>query len=201
MGFWSTEGAEPKRKYRWTIRFTALGGLSYALKKADKPKGKVNPTTHKYLNHNFNYPGRFEWEDINLTFASVAQPDATYLINKVLINAGYHVPKSDGAASATTVGQIVGSNQALSTIGKRKFGTALGTSFELIQLNPEGKEIEVWKVVNPFFTSVNFGDLDYSSEDIVDIQVGVKYDWAQLTTPAAGIQTDDDTTAGTPSYP
>lgn len=175
MSFWSTATAEPKRKFRWKIVFSGTGGisnLSYALKKADKPKGKVNPTTHKYLNHNFNYPGRFEWEDINLTFASVSQPDATFLINQVLINAGYGVPK--------TAGNTTTNKRDLATISKRKFNGALGSFFNIQQLNPDGEVIENWKVWNPFFTSVNYGDLDYSSEDIVDIQVGVKYDYAQL---------------------
>ena len=175
MSFWSTATAEPKRKFRWKIVFSGTGGisnLSYALKKADKPKGKVNPTTHKYLNHNFNYPGRFEWEDINLTFASVSQPDATYLINQVLINAGYGVPK--------TAGNTTTNKRDLATLSKRKFNGALGSFFNIQQLNPDGEVTEDWKVWNPFFTSVNYGDLDYSSEDIVDITVGVKYDYAQL---------------------
>jgi hypothetical protein len=174
MAFWSTETTEPRRKYRWQVIFSPpgangqLSGLIFALKKTDKPKGKVNSTTHKYLNHNFNYPGRWEWEDINMTIASVTKPDATRLINEVLINSGYGVP-FDASSGAQ-----------ISTLGKRKFNGALGAFFEIRQLNPDGAVIENWKVVNPFFTSVNYGDLDYSSEDIVDITVGVKYDYAQL---------------------
>lgn len=176
MAFWSTADSEPKRKFRWQVVFAGNTGgitsLTYALKKVDKPKGKVNSTTHKYLNHNFNYPGRWEWEDINMTIASVTRDDATYLINQVLINAGYGVPVDTGTT---------GRNQ-LSTIGKLKFNGALGSFLNIQQLNPDGAIIEDWRVVNPFFTTVNYGDLDYSSEDIVDITVGVKYDYAKLLT-------------------
>lgn len=177
MAFWSTADSEPKRKFRWQVAFAAnsggISGLTYALKKVDKPKGKVNSTTHKYLNHNFNYPGRWEWEDINMTIASVTRDDATYLINQVLINAGYGVPSSIGSSAEL---------KQRSTIGKLKFNGALGAYLNIQQLNPDGVIIEDWRVVNPFFTSVNYGDLDYSSEDIVDITVGVKYDYAKLLT-------------------
>ncbi len=199
MSFWSTSTAEPKRKYRWQVIFSppgsanaTLSGLIYALKKTDKPKGKVNSTTHKYLNHNFNYPGRWEWEDINMTIASVSQPNATKLINDVLINAGYGVPTNEG--------KLPTDRNQLATLGKRKFNTALGNFFLIQQLNPDGAVIENWKVVNPFFTTVNYGDLDYSSEDIVDITVGVKYDYAQLLAAPTSVG-EDPNGAVNPGFP
>lgn len=175
MAFWSVAGPEPKRQYRWIIRFAGqipdsnLSNLTYALKKCKKPAAKIKETTHAYLNHKFHYPGRLEWDAISMTFASITKPDATELVNKVLINAGYGVPQSQLAP-----------NQ-LATIGKRKFAGAVGNSFDIIQLDADGNQTEKWTIYNPFFTSVSFGDLDYNAEEILEINCDVRYDWAQLS--------------------
>lgn len=173
MAFWSDPtAADPKRQYRWTITFGAntsgIGSMTYALKKVDKPKAKIGSVQHKYLNHFFNYPGRLEWEDINMTFASITAPDATNLINNVLTKAGYFLPQNNVAPAG------------LATISKRKFNSALGTSFYISQLDANGNEIEQWEIGNPFFTSVQFGALDYANEEIVEITTIVKYDYAKL---------------------
>lgn len=193
MAFWSVQGPEPKRTYRWVVTFASTNlqsGISYALKKVDKPKAKVNSVQHKYLNHFFNYPGRLEWEDVNMTFAAITQPDATYLLNDVLIKAGYGVPQDNGTS---------GPNQ-LATIGKLKFNGALGNKLYIKQINPEGSVIEEWELNNPFFVSVQFGSLDYASEEIVEIATTVKYDWAKLNSPTsqAGASINEATVGSSP---
>ena len=190
MAFWSNAGPEPKRQYRWYIDFGAsnagqgdvntIDGLRYALKKADKPKAKINSIQHKYLNHFFNYPGRLEWEDISLTFASVAKPDATFILNNVLIGSGYQTP--DAATGATLPVQ---------TISKTNATRMLGNSVDIVQINASGAELERWSLYNPFFVNVQFGTLDYSSEEIVEIQCTMKYDWAKLIAPVSANIADD----------
>lgn len=174
MSFWSVAGPEPKRNYRWVVRFgpPGIGSISYALKKVDKPKASIKEASHAYLNHKFYYPGRLEWEPINMTFASVAQPDATAIIDKITKDAGYGVPFNDGLTA-----------DQLSTIGKNKFHGALGPSIDIYQVDAEGKANEIWKLFNPFFTSISYGSLDYSNEDIVEITCTVRYDWAKLDAP------------------
>ena len=39
-----------------------------------------------------------------------------------------------------------------------------------------------WKLLNSFFTDVNFGSHDYGSEDMVEVSVTVQYDWAEYIT-------------------
>jgi hypothetical protein len=177
MAFWSAVGTEPKRAHRWVVTFPAAGvnlqQISYALKKVDKPKAKVGEITHKYLNHSFYYPGRLEWEAVNMTFASVTQVDANQLVNDVLLAAGYGVPQNAGITP-----------EQRATIGKNKFAGALGRKIYIQQVDADGEKIEEWELNNPFFTSVQFGALDYSSEEIVEISCTVRYDWAKLNTPA-----------------
>jgi len=171
MAFWSQERLEPKRQHRWIVRFGSgvLDGLRYAIKKVDKPKAEISSIEHKWLNHTFNYPGRLTWKEINMTFASVAEPDATNLLDVLLERSGYRRPQ----------GVDVDSVDALTTIGKAKMNAAIG-SMDIIQLNPDGVEIEAWTLYKPLFTNVEFGALEYANEEIVEISCTVKYDWAQL---------------------
>jgi hypothetical protein len=183
MGFWNT-GAEPLRQFRWYMVFggnTAGGPVStsnnssidsvrYALKKVDKPKAKVAEITHKYLNHFYYYPGRLEWESINMTIAATLKPSVDDVLYNVLLGAGYQYPASYSEDR---------------TISKPKFNKALGDTISIIQISSDGKPIEEWLLKKPFFTSVQFGALDYASEEIVDIQCTIRYDSAQLKQSSA----------------
>jgi len=170
MAFWSQVGSEPIRQHRWYVDFGSgknLQDMVFALKKVSRPKAKIGSVQHKYLNHFFNYPGRLEWEDISMSFAAVTQPNASKKLMALLKQAGYGVPSAANGGVER------------STIGKEKFVSALG-EFEIFCIDPDGATNEKWKIHRPFFTSVQFGDLDYANEDIVEIQTTVKYDWAEL---------------------
>jgi hypothetical protein len=189
MAFWNSAEAEPLRQFRWYINFGSTAGLDsvrYALKKADKPKAKVGEITHKYLNHSFYYPGRLEWEAINLTFASITSPSMAAALKNILTNSNYLVPSDENMPAAQ-----------MKTLSKKKFATTIG-ELTLVQINAEGQDIETWKIRNPFFTSVQWGALDYGSDEIVECTCTVRYDWAELAekTPVAGESTGA-TPAGT----
>lgn len=178
MAFWSNPTApEPKRNYRWYVTFDSGNGLlsniRYAVKKVDKPKAKIGEVTHKYLNHSFYYPGRLEWESVNMTMASVTDPDATSTLFQILRNAGYFVPSNVDP----------GSERA--SIGKNKFDASIGR-LNIFQVNADGVDIEQWTLIKPFFTSVQFGSLDYGNEDIVEISMTIRYDYAELNQSIGG---------------
>jgi hypothetical protein len=50
--------------------------------------------------------------------------------------------------------------------------------FIIEQMDGTGKTFRTWTLVNSFITSVNYGDLDYSSDELVSIEITVAYDYA-----------------------
>lgn len=171
MAFWNTAG-EPLRQFRWYMTFGAivgqrLDGVKYALKKVDKPKAKINEITHKYLNHFYYYPGRLEWESINMTIAATLNPSVDDILYKILQDSGYVYPSSQ---------------EERNTISKPKSNAAIGNTIYITQIDSNGNVIEQWNLKKPFFTSVQFGPLDYASEEIVEIQCTIRYDSAELLT-------------------
>lgn len=170
MSFWS-EATEPLRKNRWTMIFghesatNPLSGLTYALKKADRPSYKTTDITHKFGNYSFYYPGRVEWNTINITFASIRELDNAVL--SLFRLSGITTPYDQAPA--------------LKGVSKKSFGTAIGKTL-LQQLDAGGEVIESWELKNPFFTNVKFGDLSYDSDEIVDVECTMRFDTAIYTT-------------------
>lgn len=190
MGFWSSQTSEPLRQHRWYMTFSGdaqLDTIQFALKKVDKPKAKIGEITHKYLNHFFYYPGRLEWEPINVTFASVTDPSAASYLWTTLWQSGYGVPTDtqNGPQRAT--------------LGKQKFNARIGSTISIQQVGPDGTQMERWDIVKPFFTSVQFGSLDYSNEDIVEITATIRYDYAKLSIAISN--QDDSKQAVNPGFP
>ena len=88
MAFWSdATQQDPKRQYRWILRVASIP--AYVLKKADKPSFTVSETEHKYLNHTYYYPGRVQWQEINVTLADPINPDMAATITNIIKDGGY----------------------------------------------------------------------------------------------------------------
>ena len=56
----------------------------------------------------------------------------------------------------------------------------------IYQIDPDGYTVELWHLVNPIVKSISWGDLDYSSDDLVEYELQVAYDWAILDREAMG---------------
>ena len=162
MAFWSDVNTEPKRAYRWVLY---LGGIpQWMCKKVSKPSFTVSETEHVYLNHKFWYPGRVEWNTVSVTLADPVTPDAAVTMMSIIDGAGYKLPLN---ANSTT------------TISKKAAVDAL-LRVAIHQIDENGKPIERWDLVNAWVKDVKFGELDYTSDDMVDIELEIRYDYAEL---------------------
>ncbi len=171
MGFWNdTKKLEPKRKFRWYLEIASLGEEAFWMAKSvEKPSWTMTEHPHKFINHTFHYPGRVEWQPINITLVDVADPidmGASFL--KILRSGGYNFPTDLAAGSQT--------------VTKQKATNALGGMVNIRQIGGSNTDVlDCWTLVNPFVTDVKTGELDYESEDIVEVSVTIVYDFAYLS--------------------
>lgn len=168
--FWSQGSSQAKRKFRFLVSWNGMP--QFIAKSVTKPSFQVGTTTHAFLNHNFNFPGRVTWQDVTLTLVDPIQPDATYTFYRMLTAAGYVLPPA-------VVQEGVVTEQGRKTISKNSMTTVL-ENMRIETLDEKGNTIEHWTLNNCQFTTVNFDQLDYSSEELLNITVTVKYDWAEL---------------------
>jgi len=175
MAFWSDATVEPKRSFRWYFQLGGDGGNieTYAIKTVKKPSFAVSEVPHQYVAHTFYFPGRVTWNTVDVTFVDPVVPDQSAAITNMFVGAGYKVPKTQEKAELS--------------ISKQGFVDSVGSP-QITQINAEGKVLEEWTLNNAFFTTIDYGQLDYASEDLVIISVTLRYDYATLnnyTTPAS----------------
>ena len=177
MAFWSTNFGEntalkdPKRKFRFTVEIQGVnasqgGASAWYAKGVNKPSFTVNAAEHQYLNHKFYYPGNVEWEAVTLTLVDPVDPDMTATLSDILVQSGYSPPTD------TT---------SLSSVSKAKSAGALGTVI-ITQIDSEGVPLETWTLWNSFITSVKYGDLAYGEDDLIEMTLEIRYDWARVQT-------------------
>ena len=182
MPFWSTNFGEdttlkdPKRKFRFTVEFqgvaAAIGGaVMWYAKTVSKPSFQIASSEHKYLNHTFYYPGSVTWQDVQLTLVDPVDPDMTATLSDIIVQSGYS-PPSD--------------TNSLSTMSKAKAAGALGTVI-ITQIDSDGKPLETWTLWNSFITELKYGDLEYGGDDLTEMSVTLKYDWARVETDGESV--------------
>ena len=142
-----------------------MGGIpQWIVKKVSKPSFTISESEHVFLNHKFWYPGRVEWNTVSVTLADPVSPDAAKTMMNILDAAGYRYPET-----ATTV----------NTISKQNAVAALGR-VSIQQIHSDGSPLDEWVLHNPWIKDVKFGELDYTSDDMVDVELEIRYDFAKL---------------------
>ncbi len=189
-GFWNSAYTEPKRKYRWIL---SIDGIPYwTVKKVDKPSWTITTAEHAFINHKFYFPGRMEYNEVSFTIVDSANPDAAETLRQIISASGYRLPKDDKVStqSITKFGAV----NALGDIvlmqisgggvdGQQPVGSPDGSSI-VKDMHKQGHVLEGWRLHNAFITSVEFGDLDYTSDDLNEITVKVRYDYAEMNNEA-----------------
>jgi len=174
MAFWSESGVEPKRTFRWLLTLPRIGE-QWICKSVQRPSWETSMIPHKFINHEFKYPGRITWNPINIVLVDPVEPiDTTASMLAILRASGYNFPTGEAEARST-----ITKAQAVDAMGMVQIAT-LGTGADA-----EGSDgaaiVDSWTLVNPFATSVTLGDLNYDSEDMLEISFTLAYDYAYMT--------------------
>jgi hypothetical protein len=166
MGFWNDrEKFDTKRAYRWIAIINRIE--PYAIKSVSKPSFSISETSHRFLNHTYYYPGRVEWNTVDVVLVDPLSPDGTKTILHLIEQAGYD--------------PNIGVNTKLKTMSKSSAVNALA-NFKIKQLDASGASVEVWDLVHPWIKDVKFSDLSYDSDDLMNINLTIRFDWAEVWT-------------------
>tara|TARA_Y100000593_G_scaffold81920_1_gene153537 strand:- start:10125 stop:10712 length:588 start_codon:yes stop_codon:yes gene_type:complete len=168
MAFWNAKEAQPKRNYRFKVQLTgpgiADGGIIWYAKTFKPPSYEVSEATHDYLDNKYYWPGRVTWADVTMQLVDPVSPNAVYITNQLLVDAGYKIKDSSTAVQET--------------IGKNKASTAVGeVKVEIV--DADGVIIETWTLKNAFLKAASWSDLDYSNDELRTIDMTFRYDWAE----------------------
>tara|TARA_R110000744_G_scaffold179822_1_gene298809 strand:+ start:257 stop:772 length:516 start_codon:yes stop_codon:yes gene_type:complete len=166
--FWNSSTLEPKRSHRWLVYLNGSNIPTYVAKKVDKPSFTINETEHKYFGHSFFYPGHVTWETISLTLVDPIEPDTSKTLMDILKDSGYSDPTDHP-------------NGALRTVSKADSVRALGPQVRIEQFTDDLESpVESWTLHNPWIKDAKFGNLAYDSDDMVEIELTIRFDWATI---------------------
>jgi hypothetical protein len=172
MAFWNAQnGKDPKRNFRFKIM---IGGLAagqpmiWWAKKVSKPNFTVTESKHSFLNHTYYWPGRVEWQTVTMTLVDPVDIDSSgngtvKVLNQLFQEAGY-LP-------------LGSPNDDLKTQSRKKMNEKL-ISVVIEQLDAEGEPTETWTLHNPFIKKITYGELDYENDDLTQMEVEFRYDYA-----------------------
>jgi hypothetical protein len=168
--FWTEANIEPKRKFRFLLYFNGMP--QFVAKSVTKPAFQVATSNHNFLQHKFNFPGRVTWQPITVTIVDPIQPDSTASLYEILKSSGYQIPTDVRENNPAGFG----------TVNKKQMVDALGGRIQIDTIGPGGSQdiVESWILNNPIITNVSFDTLDYGSDDLLNLTVGIEYDWATL---------------------
>jgi len=181
MAFWGSDYQntgllDPKRKFRYILQINNFdvsteGGASvttseiWYAKTVTRPSFTIAATEHNYLSHTFYYPGSVKWDPITVTMADPQSPNVALMLSRIINDdAGYKVPINSNVKN---------------TMSKASAVTALG-GVVIRQIDADGNDIETWTLYNAFITNVKYGDLAYGDDELVEMSMELRYDWAKI---------------------
>jgi hypothetical protein len=150
-------------------------GVWWWARSVSKPSFQVSEQQYQVANHKFKYPTTVTWNDITMQIGDTGAKTAD--LYDGLIKSGYVSPDGNQVA------------EGISKEGMRE--NIFGGFFNIYQLNGAGGIVEQWSLKNPKVASINFGSLEYSSDELVVIELVITYDWAELEEVSQGDGLDE----------
>lgn len=151
---------EPKKQHQFILSIDGPGPgesiPSYLIKASAKPSFTNGEVALDYINVQRYVKGKTVWNTIALTLYDAIVPSGA---QAVMEWARQH-------------------HESLT--GRDGYSSHYKRNIRIQQLSPLGEVIEEWKLNGAFINESNFGSLDWSTEDVVTIEMTIRYDWAEL---------------------
>jgi len=175
MAFWKDNSTLPKRNFRFKVTMGRTSGgnadvgstvnTHWWAKTIKLPAFSSSPVELDYLDNKYYFPGRITWEDVTMTLVDPSDPDAVSILLDMLTKAGYQVKGNTTADGMATINKLDSANITIT----------------IDVLNEDGTAIESWSLNNAMIITADLGTMDYSSDDLREVSVTLKYDWATCT--------------------
>ena len=164
--FWTNQDAfSPLRRRNFRISVpTSENSIWWWAKSVTKPSYDIAVNEYQITNQKHKYPGLLTWNDVTIRIVDFGEK-AKELVALLGVN---------GFISPSTYAGQDGIEKA--------WNSALVPQYLLIEQYGEdlATPVEQWGLGNCFIKSINFGELDYSSDELIEIEIIVSYDWAEI---------------------
>ena len=148
------ERFQPKQQHRFVMYIDGIP--QWLIKAAGRPSININPVVIDYINIKRKIAGKADWQDITITLYDPIVPSA-----------------------AQAVMEWVRLHHE-SLTGRDGYVDFYKKDIDLYAIGPVGDLVEKWKIYGAFINSANFNSFDWATDDLLNIELTLTYDWAVL---------------------
>jgi hypothetical protein len=141
---------EPKRKFRWVFQLEGVD--AFLIKTAARPTISTEEVTLPFINHTRYLAGRTTFGTVSVTLYDPIAPSGA---QQVMEWVRLHFE---------------------SVSGRSGYADFYKRDCQIKLLDPVGTVVELWDMKGAFITEANFGDMDYSSSDAVEVALTIRFD-------------------------
>ena len=215
--FWAQNNAAPIQQHQFHVTF-GPSWKPYEVKSVTMPQLEVSEGAYRLGNHVYKYPGQQRWNDVTITI--VDSGPAISRLKGMLSAQGYDwegsgamskVRHSDTQTVQIRQHRVITTPLDLPTATQKKKGffAKLGFSkpekkngpgFVMAEANINGAvdglggfhpEANVWTLKGAWIKSINFGTHDYSSDELISMEIVVAYDYAHIDAQGFSVERVD----------
>jgi len=144
---------EPKRENRWILRFpSSLGINEWYVETTSRPKLTIGSTEIQFLNTSTYVAGRFNWQELGVTFRDPIGPSASQAVMEWIRLC------------------------AESVTGRMGYAAGYKKNVDLEMLDPTGVVVEKWILEGCFLLGYDGGSLSYATDGIAKITCNMRMD-------------------------
>ena len=198
--FWSVgtggTAAIPKRNFRFLVKISkaaqsdgagATDAPVWIAKTTQLPNLTVGEAKVHFVNHEFKYPGKVTYADLQITLIEAVDPNTSFRLLKMFSDSGYKNPSN-----------IINVEDAGDVQSSIIFKDKAVMNVELTHLGAGGTAgagtNNVYTLMNAWVKNITLPQsLDYSNEEVSDVQITFAYDYFTLR---AGTDTGEDGSVG-----
>jgi hypothetical protein len=170
---------DPKRNFRFRVSFVGTdsnplmdGGIWFA-KSCTQPSLTFTESSVDFMMHKFYWPAKATWNTIDMVLIDPVEPHATGKLLQMIENTGFKIPTNSNG------------DNTFKSVSKAGASTTMGNIF-IEQLDAEGNPNHSWTLIHAWAQEISFSNLDYASEDLMEITFKIRYDWAQFDSNVTG---------------
>lgn len=145
---------EPKMKNRFIVEIDGIP--SYLVKVANRPTIQFETVVLDHINIKRKLKGKGDWQDLSMTLYDPIVPSGAQAVMDWIRLSHESITGRDGYAAFYK------------------------KNITFYALGPVGDKVEQWTLKGAFISSANFGELDWSGNDPLSIELTISYDYAVL---------------------
>lgn len=152
----SPETYNPHLSFRFKIVFSTLQNVQFYGKSATLPSAENNPLTLEYGNTYMKVKSKTRWNDCVISCYAYENMTMNELWNYL-----------------DQLHQNV-------NLGQDKYADEYKKDVYIHLLRPNGEStVGAWKLTGAFISAINYGQVDYTTEEIVQPEITLAYDYAR----------------------